>query len=150
MKNIFKEDVSKTFLLPETSCVRLEVELDSDTVVAEEQMETAVKCGVDVSNQGNPIEAKKYVFSFIRFLLLQREKFETGLLNDYLDPGIITMWKEVLSTLESSNRKVVDVKSGSLIFTLFCPTTTSKQELKNDSWMKSLTLKMENLVKKIG
>ena len=127
----------------EASCVRLEVELDSDSVLTQEHIDTAIKFGIDSDNRENP---KKFVFSFIRKLLLQREKLEKETLNDYLDPGIKTLWQEVLFAMENSNRKLLGVQNGSLIFTLFCPTITSKQDLKDDSWIKSL----ENLIRKIG
>ena len=131
-------------------CVRLEVELNSDSVIAEEDIGKAMRFGVDQSNVGNPIDTKKFVLAFIQKLLLQREKIDLGLLTDYLESEVITIWQNILSTLENSQRKFVDVHSGSLIFTLFCPTLGSKQELSDDSWIKSLTLKIKNLVKKIG
>ena len=39
-----------SIFLTDTSCVRLEVELDSDSVVAQEHIDTAIKFGVDLSN----------------------------------------------------------------------------------------------------
>ena len=128
----------------------MEVELDSDSVVAQEHIDTAIKFGIDRNDLGNPIDAKKYVLAFIRKLLLQREKLNLSIQLDYLQSDIVTLWLEVLSMLENHGRKVVGVQSGSLIFTLFCPNINSKSELGDYSWIKSLTLKMEKFVKKIG
>ena len=128
----------------------MEVELDSNSVVAQEQIDTAIKFGIDRNDLGNPIDAKKYVLAFIRKLLLQREKLDLSIQLDYLQSDIVTLWLEVLSMLENHGRKVVGVQSGSLMFTLFCPTVTSKRELRDESWIKALTSKMENFVKKIG
>ena len=73
-----------------------------------------------------------------------------GLLTDFLQSGITVLWQEVLSTMENSDRKLVDIQSGSLIFTLFCPTISSAQELKDESWIEAFKLKMEELVTKLG
>ena len=131
-------------------CVHLKVELGSDFIVTQEHIDNAVKFGISLGTKHTPIEAKKYVLAFIQTLLLQREKLEMGLLTDYLQSGIAILWQEVLSTLEDSDRKVVDIHSGSLIFTLFCPTVSSAQELKDESWIEIFKLKMEELVKKLG
>ena len=106
------------FFSSETLCIQLKVELNSDYVVTPEHIDTAIKFGVDLQNLTTPVEAKKYVLAFIHKLLLQREKLDTGLLTDYLQCDIETLWKEVLSTMENSDRKLVDIYSGSLIFTL--------------------------------
>ena len=138
------------FLYSEASCVCLEVELDSDSVISQDLIDVAAKFGIDPNDLGNPIDTRKYVLAFIRKLLLQSRKLNLGIQFECLQPDIVTLWLEVLSMLENSHRKVVGVQSGSLIFTLFCPTTRSMQELRDNSWIKSLTSTMENLVKKIG
>ena len=126
------------------------MELNTDSVVAQEHIDLAVKFGVDLENLTGPVDANKYVLAFFHKLLLQREKIDHGQLTDYLQSSISTLWKEVVSTLENSNRKLLAVESGSIIFSLFCPTLSSTRELRDDSWIKALTLKMENLIKKIG
>ena len=126
------------------------MELISDSVVAQEHIDLAVKFGVDLENLTAPVDANNYVLAFFHKLLLQREKLDRGQLTDYLQSSISTLWKEVVSTLENSNRKLLAVESGSIIFSLFCPTLSSTRELRDDSWIKALTLKMENLIKKIG
>ena len=130
--------------------MRLKMELDSNCVVDQEHIDMAIKFGIDLSNLFTPVEAKKYVVAFIHKLLLQREKLDLGLLTGYLQSGIAELWQEVLATLENSNRKLLAIESGSLIFTLFCPTISSARELRNDFWIKFLFLKMESLLKKIG
>ena len=130
--------------------MRLKMELDSNCVVDQEHIDMAIKFGIDLSNLSTPVEAKKYVLAFIHKLLLQREKLDLGLLTGYLQSDIAKLWQEVLATLENSNRKLLAIESGSLIFTLFCPTISSARELRNDFWIKILFLKMESLLKKIG
>ena len=126
------------------------MELNSDSVVAQEHIDIAVKFGVDLGNLTDPIETQKYVLAFIHKLLLQREKLDHSQLTDYLQSNITTLWKEVLSTFENSDRKLLAVESGSIIFTLFCPTTNARRELRDESWIKDVAWKMEILVKKIG
>ena len=130
--------------------MRLKVELDSASVVEQWHIKTAEKFGNFLCNRDTPIEAKEYVFAFIHKLFLQREKLKMGLLTDYLQSGIATLWLELLSTMEKSDRKLVAIHSGSLIFTLFCHTISSAQELRDSSWIETFKLKMEELVNKIG
>ena len=110
----------------------------------------AIKFGVDLSCLTEPLEAKRYLLAFIHKLLLQREKIDRGQMKDYLESSVVTLWQDVLSTLENSNRKLLGVQGGSIIFKLFCPNTESLRELKDDSWIKILTVKMERLVNKLG
>ena len=126
------------------------MKLDSSSVVAQEHIDMAFKFGIDLTNINAPIEAKKSVLAFIQKLLLQREKLQLGLLTDYIESDISILWREVMFALENSNRKLLSVQNGSLIFTLFCPTISSAQELKDESWIKTFTLKMEQLFQKIG
>ena len=126
------------------------MELNSNCVVAQEHIDIAVKFGIDLGNLNEPIESQKYVLAFIQKLLLQREKLNRNQLTDYLQSNIATLWKDVLSTLESSDRKLLAVESGSIIFILFCPTIRARRELRDESWIKDVTWKMEMLVKKIG
>ena len=149
---MFKLKLELIFLTfsSETSCVHIKVELDSESVIAQEHIDTAVKLGVHLSNLSDPVEAKKYVLLFIHKLLFQKEKIDFGQLTDYLKSSVVTTWQAVLSTLEDSNRKLLGVQSGSIIFKVFCPSFSSAQELQDDSWIKTLTQKMEQLFQKIG
>ena len=126
------------------------MELDSDSVVGQEHIETAVKFSVDLGTSTAPVQAKKYVLAFMQNLLLRREKLETGLVEDYIHSGVVHLWQEVLSTLETSDRKLLAIQSGSLIFTLFCPTISSALKVQEDYWIESLTSKMHNFARKIG
>ena len=132
------------------SSVCLEVELDSNCVVSHEHIDLAIKFGVSLGSLATPVEAKKYVLAFIQRLFLQREKLFIGQLTDYLKSGILTLWQEVLSIVENSNRKLLGVRCGSLIFTLFCPTLSCTGKLRDDSWLTMLRQKMEQLMYKIG
>ena len=126
------------------------MELDSDSIVVQEHIDSAMRLGVQLGNRDIPVDPKKYLLAFIQKLLLQREKLDLKLLTDYIQSRTVSLWKEVLSTLENSNRKVLDVQSGSLIFTLFCPTISSTRELKDDSWIKTLSQRIEQLANNIG
>ena len=126
------------------------MQLDSDSVVDQEHIDTAVKFGVDLGDLTDSIETQKYVLAFIQKLLMHRDKLNLGLLREYCKPDIVTAWQEVLSSLENSRRKLVAVQNGSLVFTLLCSTSKSVQQLRDKSWIKSVTSKMENLLMKLG
>ena len=126
------------------------MEVYGDSAGGKEHIDLAKRFGVDLGNQTAPVKAKKYLLAFTQKILLQREKLNGGHLTDYIKSRIIKLWQDVLSTLENSNRKLLDIQDGSLIFTLFCPTISSAQELTNESWIKTLTINMEQLMKEIG
>ena len=126
------------------------MELDSDFVVSQEHIDRAKAFDVHLDYRDTPIDTKKYLLAFIQKLLLQREKLDRGLLTDYIESRTAILWQDVKTALENSNRKLLSVKSGSIIFTLFCPTPSSVWELQEDSWLKSLTQKMEQMANNIG
>ena len=126
------------------------MQLDSKAVLAKEHLDKAVKFGVHLGSSDTPIDAEKYLLAFIQKLLLRREKLNLQFLTDYLDSSVVTAWQAVLSTLENSNRKLLDVQSGSLIFTMFCPTINSAQEVLAVLWIKTLAQNLEQFMHKIG
>ena len=139
-----------SFFIKGASSASVKVEVHGDSTVDQEDVDLATRFGVDLGDATAPVEAKKDVVAFLQKIFMQREKIDLGHLTDYLQPGVSTQWQEVLSTLESSDRKLLDIRSGSLVFTLFCPTISSARELTNKSWIKTLTVNMEQLVKEIG
>ena len=110
-------------------------------------MKTAIQFGAEFS-KGN--DAKKCIISFLKQLLLQREKIDKNLLEAYLDPSIAKLWQEVLSSLEETNWKLIAIKSGSLVFTLLCPTGQSLLQLQDENWKIGLQEKMNKLLKALG
>ena len=106
------------------------MEIQTESVISEQNVKTAIQFGAEFS-KGN--DAKMYIISFLKQLLLQREKIDKNLLEAYLDPSIAKLWQEVLSSLEETNRKLIDIKSGSLVFTLLCSTGQSLLQLQEPS-----------------
>ena len=131
-------------------CIHLEVELIGDPKVSQDHLDMAVQFGINFDSSTPTNKARKYVVTFFRNLLMQREKIDEGLLTDYLKLEISEAWSEVLSSLEDRDRKLVDVQSGSLVFVLFCPNNSSLQQLKNEGWMSNLASNMKLLLKVIG
>ena len=123
------------------------MKIQTESVISEQNVKTAIQFGVELSN---PIDTKKYIIAFLKKLLLQREKFEKNLLEAHLDPKITKLWQEVLSSLEERNRKLINVHSGSIIFTLFCPTDNSLRQLRDGKWRIELQEKIEKLLKALG
>ena len=133
--------------LSDSACIQFEMEIQTDSTISEQNMETAIQFGVEISN---PIDTKKYIIAFLKKLLLQSEKIDKNLLETQLDPTITKLWQEVLSSLEDTNRKLVNIQSGSLIFTLFCPTNTSLQQLQDEKWRIKLQEKVDSLLNALG
>ena len=127
--------------------IHLGMEIQTESVISEQNVKTAIQFGVELSN-GN--DAKKYIIAFLKQLLLQREKINKNLLEAHLDTTIAELWQEVLSSLEDKNRKLINIQSGSLIFRLLCPTNDSLQQLQDQKWRMELQEKMNKLLKTLG
>ena len=110
----------------------LKVQLDIETMVPREAINTARKFGVELGEQEN--DPQSYAIALLKQLLIQREKLDHGVLDKYLNPETSRWWKKFLSSLEERNRKLLKVETGSIIFTLFCPTDQSFQQLRSNSW----------------
>ena len=82
------------------------MEIETDSVISEEQKISAIKFGVEASDL---LDVKKYMISFMKRLLLQREKVDKNLLEAHLNPVIIKLWQELLFTLEEGNRKLINI-----------------------------------------
>ena len=95
-------------------------------------------------------DTNKYLVAFIKKLLLQRVKIDENLLGDYLSPIIVKQWQEVLFSLEERNRKLINIQSGSLIFTLLCPTRKSRLQLQDENWRIEIQAKITELLKILG
>ena len=98
------------------------MEIETDSII-----KAAITFGVEPSNLPPYVDAKIYAIAFLERLLLHNEKVKKNLLKEHLNPVIATLWQEVLSSLEERNRKLINIQSGSLVFTLFCPTDNSLQ-----------------------
>ena len=92
----------------------------------------------------------KFVAAFLTKLLYQREKIELELLDAELSDAIKESWRAVLSLLEGRRRKVIGLRSGSVIFTLFCPLTDSCKELEDSLWKDKLETALIQLFHEIG
>ena len=125
------------------------MEIETDSITSEEHIKKATHFGIELSDLPQ-MDAKKYIIAFVKRLLLQREKIDKNLLEVQLDSTIAKLWQEVLATLEDANRKLVNIHSGSLILTLFCPTYNSLQQLQDEAWRIELRAKVEKLLKALG
>ena len=130
-------------------CIQLRLDLEGADVSPEGVAE-AVRFSVQIQRNHKGIDVKTYVVAFFKKLLLQREKLDRSLLTEEIQPNIAQLWQEVLSILEERKRKVLEVKTGSIVFTLFCPTKESVKQLQDELWARILTTKLEDLLKSIG
>ena len=123
------------------------MEIQTDSIIMEEHIRTSTKFGIQSSDL---VDAKKYMIVFMERLLLQREKVDMNLLEAHLNPKIKKLWQEVLSSLEERNRKLINIQSGSLILTLFCPNHHSLLQLQDSGWHIELQVKMNKLMNEFG
>ena len=123
------------------------MEIETDSYITDDHIKTATTFGIGSSDL---IDTKKYAIAFMNRLLLHNEKINKNLLEAHLNPVIATLWQEVLSSLEDTNRKLLNIKSGSLILTLFCPTDSSLHQLQDKEWRIKLQAKVEKLLKALG
>ena len=123
------------------------MEVETSSVVSENHIEEAEKYGIQSSDL---TDTKKYITAFLNRLLIHREKIDKNLFTACLNPTVANLWQEVLSSLEDNNRKLINIQSGSLIFTLFCPINISIQQIRNEKWKSELQEKMNKLLTALG
>ena len=127
--------------------LRIEIQCDSNSATQQKNLETAIQFGVE---KEDALDVKKYVVAFLRKLLLQRKKTNEHLLENYLNRKIEKQWQEVLSRLEDTNRKLINIESGSFILTLFCPTTESRLQFHNEAWKDEIKKELTTLLRLLG
>ena len=125
----------------------MDIQSDSDFIVPQEHRNAAIKFGVEETDAA---DVHKYVVAFMRKLFLQREKLDKDVLKNYLNPAITKKLSEVFSGLGDKNRKLIKVQSGSLIFTLLCPTKMSSLQLHDENWRSGIQERMAELLKLVG
>ena len=81
----------------------MDIQCDSEFVIAQEHMDAAIKFGVE---QIDATDVRKYIVAFMRNLLLQRAKVDQNVLENYLSRAVVKQWQEMLSTLEEKKPKV--------------------------------------------
>ena len=123
------------------------MEIETDSGVSEDLIEPATRFGIQSTDL---TEAKKYIITFLNRLLLNREKIDRNLLTTQLNPVITQLWQGVLSSLEERNRRLLKIQSGSLIFTLFCPTKKSVLQIQDETWKIELQGKANELLQALG
>ena len=131
----------------------MDLKIDMDPVqklLEERNMEQLKDIGIPALKQvGNVHE---YIVQFLLYLLLQEDKISASLLDDYLPVNLLTAWKRFLAILEAQNRKLVGVKYGSLVLTVYCADRSSMDQLRQafgDS-KSPIHSELENLLKEIG
>ena len=135
------------FVVSDSACIQLKMEIQTNSIVSGKNSETAKKFGVESYDM---VDVKQYITAFMKKLLLQKEKHDKNFLEAHLNPSITKLWKEVFSSLEDKNRKLVNTESGSLIFTLFCPNHHSLLQLQDSGWRIELQGKMDKLMNEFG
>ena len=124
------------------------IDFHTDSVVEQEHFDAAIKFGVELGT--DPVDTRKYIIAFLTKLLLHREKITEDLMSDYLKSSISQLWLEVLFSLEERARKVLRVESGSIAFTLFCPSSAALEQLGAESWSTKFTGQLNNLLTQLG
>ena len=131
----------------------MDLKIDMDPVqklLKERNMEQLKDIGIPALKQvGNVHE---YIVQFLLYLLLQRDKISASLLDDYFPVNLLTAWKRFLAILEAQNRKLVGVKYGSLVLTVYCADRSSVDQLRQ-AFVNSkspLHSELENVLKEIG
>ena len=135
------------FIVLDSACIQIEMDMETDSIVSTKNVDTAIKFGLTSSDT---VDARMYIIAFLKRLLFLREKNDKNLLEAHLNPKITILWQEVLVILEDTNRKLINIQSGSLIFTLFCPTYNSLLKPQDERWAIELQAKMDTLLNALG
>ena len=137
--------VKKFFLHLDSHNYELKIDLEgtilSKSLVAAKRFSVKLERGYEPS---------RYIAAYFTKLLLQREKLDLGVLDSYIPRDVKEGWREFLSCLEQTKRRLLGVAEGSLIFTLFCPTAESREQLLQETWRNQLAENLKHLISVIG
>ena len=120
----------------------------TDPEVSQQAIDAAIKIGTKFRK--NPTNPKTFLVDFLKQLLLQREKLDQQLLNEYLGPETAEWWQTLLSSLEDGKRRLLDVNCGSVVFTLFCPTNESFRGIETNKWTTEVIKHFRQLLQSLG
>ena len=100
----------------------------------------------------NVDNVQEYIVQFLLYLLHQKDKISADLLDNSFPVNLLTAWKRFLAIIEGQKRKLVRVKSGSLVLEVFCADQASIDELHNvyEDTDSPLHLELKNLLTEIG
>ena len=140
---------NNVFLFSDRANVNLTIDPETSSKITPDCLDTAVKFGLKLDEQDKS-NVLKFVAAFLTKFLYLREKIDLGLLDAQLSEAIKKGWRAVLSLLEDRRRKVIGLRSGSLIFTLFCPSRESCTELEDSLWKDKLETALIQLFHEIG
>ena len=133
----------------ESACAEVEISMATDPEVSQEAINAARRIGTKFEDR-DPKNPKTFMVDFLKQLLLQREKLDQQLLNEYLGPETAEWWKTLLSSLEDGKRRLLDVNCGSVVFTLFCPTNESFREIETNKWTRDVIKHFRQLLQSLG
>ena len=126
-------------------CAEIEIKMVTEEYVPDTAIEIAKRIGLkDIS------DPESYLISFFEKTLFLREKLEKGLLERYLSKTLQEKWKRLFDSLEEGNRRLLSVRRGSIIVTLFCPTEDSFEQIRNGTWRKEVSKRFEELLEVLG
>ena len=146
-QGVFIRNTVYTFVFLGETSMQLQIDIQSESVISQQHLDAAIKFGVE---KIDAVDVNKYVVAFLRKLLLQRGKLDESTLENNLNREIENKWQEVLSGMEETNRKLINIQSGSLIFTLFCPTRESRLQLQYETWKDQIQEKLIDLLRLLG
>ena len=124
------------------------MDLDANPTVSEEHINQAIQLGIDFGDK--TVDVHIYTVAFFQKLLYLREKLQLGFLKEYVPTKVADMWKQFLGSLEEERRRLLAISSGSIIFTLFCPTKDSFLKTNDEKWKRRATDNFKNLLCAIG
>ena len=120
----------------------------TDSKVQQEEIDKARSFGVELGE--HPDDPKNFIIAFLKQLLLQRKKLKYLVKDGYLNKDVSEWWDKLLFSLEEQNRKLLKVESGSIIFTLFCPTEKSFEQLKETTWHDRVDKRLQRFIRTLG
>ncbi len=132
------------------ACALLQCELEEAGEVTDSMKQLAKKLKINIALSNNTNVVEMYIYAFTQYFLLQNKKIEIGLLDNELLPEVKEVWIQFIGLLERRGRKVLDIKKGSLLFSVYCPTQTAANDLQELTQTGSVGRGLQNFLKEVG
>ncbi len=104
--------------------------------------------GIDLDDDCNVVEV--YTTAFTQYFLHQHSKINHGLLDAKISSAVKETWKNFITLLEHRGRRVLEIRKGSMLVNIYCPTKDSVEDLRNETEAKSIKKALITFLTELG
>ena len=130
----------------ESHCAEISIYMDADPLPPD-RMKDARRFGIKVEKSPRPITAETFMRACFKKLIGQERSDNK---NKFLTDEQGMKWTKMISYLEGTDRKLLNVDKEKLTLTLYCPNQHSALELREPAWITNWEQALTAVSKALG